>query len=156
LFSWRTVKGQLKEGTYVAPQKIPTFGALVDSCIAGRIEQSRKPGAGYRPSSLAQWQTYIAHMKSSFDAVRANQIDAQAIEKAIGQWRQSKDQGGRGLSVKTVREVLTTMSRIFRFGIRNQASTGMKIDPTKLIEKVKDESGEQTESGERLVPAFTK
>jgi integrase len=144
------IKGQLKEGTYVAPEKIPNFGELADSWIAGRIEQSRTPGAGYRPSSLAQWQSHIAHMKSSFEAVRANQIDAQAIERAIGQWRQPKEQGGRGLSVKTVRKVLTTMSRIFRYGIRNRKTTGIETDPTKLIEKVKDASGEQSANGERL------
>jgi len=145
-----SIKGQLKEGTYVAPEKVPTFGALADSWIAGRIEQSRTPGAGYRPSSLAQWQSHIAHMKTSFDAVRANQIDAQAIERAIGQWRKPKEQGGRGLSVKTIRKVLTTMSRVFRFGIRNRKSTGVETDTTKLIEKVKDNSGEQSEAGERL------
>jgi integrase len=89
-------------------------------------------------------------MKSSFEAVRANQIDAQAIERAIGQWRQPKEQGGRGLSVKTVRKVLTTMSRIFRYGIRNRKTTGIETDPTKLIEKVKDASGEQSANGERL------
>src|SRR5262245_27056459 len=40
------------------------------------------------------------------------------------------------------------MSRIFKFGIRNKC--GIQTDPTKLIEKVKENSGEQTESGVRL------
>jgi hypothetical protein len=82
---------------------------------------------------------------------KVNEIDAQAIEKAIGKWRLSKkpkEQGGRGLSVKTVGKVLTTMSRVFRFGIRNKC--GIQTDPTKLIEKVKEDSGEQTETGQRL------
>ena len=142
------VKSQLRDGTYVAPKNIPGFGALADSWIAGRIEQSRTPGAGYRPSTLAQWQTHIAHMKICFDGVKVNEIDAQAIERAVAQWRLSKKQGGRGLSVRTVGKVLTTMSRVFRFGIRNKS--GIQIDPTKLIERVKESSGEQTEAGERL------
>jgi integrase len=142
------IKGQLKEGTYVAPEKIPTFGALADSWIAGRIEQSRTPGAGYRPSSLAQWQSHIAHMKASFDVVKANQIDAQAIERAIGQWRQPKEKGGRGLSQRTIAKVMTTMSRIFKFAMRNRCGVG--FDPTKLIERVKESSGEQGETGEAL------
>lgn len=142
------IKSQLKAGTYVAPKKIPTFGALADSWIAGRIEQSRTPGAGYRPSSLAQWQNHIAHMKTRFDQIKVNEIDAQAIERAIGQWRLSKEQGGRGLAIRTVNKVLTTMSRIFKFGIRNKC--GIQTDPTKLIEKVKEGSGEQSETGERL------
>jgi integrase len=142
------IKFQLGAGTYVAPKNIPCFGALADSWIAGRIEQSRTPGAGYRPSSLAQWQCHIAHMKTCFDQIKANEIDAQAIEKAIGKWRLSKGQGGRGLSIRTVNKVLTTMSRIFKFGIRNKCGT--QTDPVKLIEKVKDSSGEQSETGERL------
>ncbi len=47
------VKQQIKEGTYVAPKKIMTFGELANSWIAGRIELSRIPGEGYRPSTLA-------------------------------------------------------------------------------------------------------
>ena len=60
------VKAQIKEGTYVAPQKVVTFGDLADSWIAGRIEQSRTPGAGYRPSTLQQWQSHVADLKFSF------------------------------------------------------------------------------------------
>jgi integrase len=143
------IRSQLKEGTYVAPKNIPTFGALADSWIAGRIAQSKTPGAGYRPSSLAQWQTHIEHMKACFgEDAKVNGIDAAAIERAIGKLRLSKKQGGRGLSVKTVAKVLTTMSRILKFGIRNRC--GIQTDPTKLIEKVKENSGEQTETGERL------
>lgn len=40
------------------------------------------------------------------------------------------------------------MSRIFKFGIRNKC--GVETDPTKLIERVKESSGEQTETGEAL------
>ena len=87
-------------------------------------------------------------MKTCFDQVKANEIDAQAIEKAIGKWRLPKGQGGRGLSIRTVNKVLTTMSRIFKFGIRNKC--GIQTDPVKLIEKVKETSGEQSETGERL------
>lgn len=142
------IKSQIKDGTYVAPAKIPTFGALADSWIAGRIEQSRTPGAGYRPSSLAQWQCHIAHIKACFDQVKANEIDVELIERAIGKWRLSKEQGGRELSAKTASKVLTTMSRIFRFGIAKKC--GINVDQTKLIEKVKENSGEQSETGERL------
>src|SRR5262245_59985141 len=82
------IKSEFAAGTYVAPKNIPTFGALADSWIAGRIEQSRTPGAGYRPSSLAQWQTHIAHMKACFgEAKKVNDIDATAIERAIGKLR---------------------------------------------------------------------
>jgi integrase len=143
------IKSEFAAGTYVAPKNIPTFGALADSWIAGRIAQSKTPGAGYRPSSLAQWQTHIEHMKACFgETTKVNEIDATAIEKAIGKMRLPKEQGGRGLSVKTVGKVLTTMSRIFKFGIRNKC--GIQTDPVKLIEKVKENSGEQTETGERL------
>jgi integrase len=142
------IEAKLANGTYVAPQRIWLFGALADSWMANRIEQSRTPGAGYRPSSLAQWQAHIAHMKVCFENVKVNAIDAQAIERAIATWRLPKEQDGRGLSQRTVAKVLTTMSRIFKFGIRNKA--GVETDPTKLIERVKETSGEQSETGEAL------
>ena len=63
------VKTQLNAGTYVAPKNIPNFGPLADEWIAGRIEESRKPGEAYRPSTLSQGQTHIEHIKSSFDLV---------------------------------------------------------------------------------------
>jgi integrase len=87
-------------------------------------------------------------MKACFGEAKVNDIDATAIERAIGKLRLAKDQGGRGLSIKTVGKVLTTMSRIFKFGIRKKC--GIQTDPVKLIEKVKENSGEQTETGERL------
>jgi integrase len=141
-------KAKFAAGTYVAPKQIWLFGALADSWIANRIEQSRTPGAGYRPSSLAQWQSHVAHMKACFENVKVSAIDAQSIERAIATWRLSKEEGGRGLSQRTVSKVLTTMSRIFKFGIRNRC--GIEADPTKLIERVKETSGEQSETGEAL------
>src|SRR5215470_2512306 len=70
------IKSEIAEGIYVAPKDIPTFGALADAWIAGRIEQSRTPGAGYRPSTLAQWQSHIAHLKFSFQNYKVNVVDA--------------------------------------------------------------------------------
>lgn len=142
------VKTQISAGTYVAPKKIPTFGALADEWIAGRIEESRKPGEGYRPSTLSQWQTHIAHMRIGFDLIKLSDIDARSIERAIAKWRLPKKDGGRGLSQRTAAKVRTTMSRIFRFGISSKR--GILADPTKFIEKAKESSGEQSETGERL------
>ena len=92
------VKAKLAKGTYVSPQRVWLFGALADSWIQNRIDQSKTPGAGYRPSSLAQWQSHVVHMKVSFENVKVNAIDAQAIERAIAVWRLPKDQEGRGLA----------------------------------------------------------
>jgi integrase len=144
------IKSQLKDGTYVAPAKIPTFGQLADDWFADRLKLSNSPGKGYRPSSLAQWQSHIAHIKFSFDNTRATDVDAQAIGLAIGKWQLPKKEDGRGLSPRTVGKVLTTMSRIFRFGIANKKRTGVQADYTKVLEKLKESSGEQTETGEAL------
>ncbi len=130
------------------PKLIQTFGALADSWIANRIEQSRKPGAGYRPSTLAQWQSHIAHMKACFESVKVSEIDAIQIEKAIAVWRLPKAQDGRGLAQRTVAKVSTTMSRIFRFGIRR--GCGVETDQTKLIETGERELGRADRSREAL------
>src|SRR5262245_3235245 len=135
-----TVKAKIKNNTYVAPQKVWLFGAMADAWLANRIELSRTPGAGYRPSSLAQSQSHVAHMKFSFENVKVNQIDAKAIDHAMATWRKPKDQGGRGLGHRPVAKILTTMSRIFRFGVSHRA--GCEIDPVTLIERVKENSGE--------------
>jgi len=107
----------------------------------------REQATGHQ--ALRSGKPRVAHMKACFgEGAKVNEIDAAAIEKGIGKLRLPKEQGGRGLSVKTVGKVLTTMSRIFKFGIRNKC--GIQTDPTKLIEKVKENSGEQSETGERL------
>jgi integrase len=142
-------QSEIKAGTYVAPKDIPTFGALADSWIAGRIGQSKTPGHGYRPSTLCQWQSHVEHMKAVLgETTKSNDIDAKAIERAIGELRLSRNRGGRGLSVKTTSKVLTTMSRVFRFGISGKY--GIHVDPVKLVEKIKEDSGEQTPAGVRL------
>jgi hypothetical protein len=58
------------------------------------------------------------------------------------------ERAGRPRAPRTIAKVRTTMSRIFRFGIKNRR--GNEIDPTKLIETVKETSGEQSETGEAL------
>lgn len=147
-----TIRAQIKAGTYIAPKDIPLFGAVADEWIAGMIAKSRSPGAGHRPSTLAHWQSHIAHIKASFDNVRAASVDAQAIDQAIAQWRLARAQGGRGLSTRTVAKVLTTLSRVFRYAMANRARTGVQTDFTKVIERLKEASGEQSETGERLAP----
>lgn len=138
------IKSQIKDGTYVAPQTVVTFGELADAWIAGRIAQSRTLGAGYRPFTLAQWQSHVAHLKFSFENQKVNTIDAAAIESAVAQWRLPKDQGGRGLGAKTCRKVCTTAARIFKYGMRNKR--GVQANPVALIEKIKESSGEQIEN----------
>jgi integrase len=142
-------QSEIREGTFVAPKNIPTIGVLADSWIAGRIEQSNTPGHGYRPSTLCQWQSHVEHMKVVLgESTKANEVDVRAIERAIGKLRLPKKRGGRGLSVRTVGKVLTTMSRVFRFGISGKY--GIHVDPVKLVEKVKENSGEQNSAGVRL------
>ena len=144
------IKPQLNDDTWIAPEKVPTFSRVADDWIAGRIEQSKTPGAGYRLSTLAQWQSHVAHLKVSIGDFDANEIDAQAIERMIAKLQRPKEKGGRGLSTRTVGKVLTTASRVFRFGMANKKTTGIQFNPVKLIEKTKDDSGEQTEAGDKL------
>ena len=66
------IKQQIKEGIYVAPSNIPTFGALADEWVDDRIAQSKEPGTGYRPSSLQQWQSHVAHIKACVGQIKGN------------------------------------------------------------------------------------
>ena len=122
---------ELKEGSWVAPKDIPAFGAVADSWLRGRIEISRIAGSGYRPSTLQQWQSHVAHLKFSFETRRADTITAHAFAQAMAQWRLPKAEGGRGLGGKTCGKVRTTASRIFRYAMANKL--GVKEDPTKLM-----------------------
>jgi len=141
---------ELKEGTWVAPKDIPTFGILADDWLRGRIELSRQPGAGYRPSTLLQWQSHVAHLKFSFEHTRADRISPEAF----GQAMLPKAEGGRGLIRKTAGKIRTTASRIFRYAMANKL--GVKEDPTKLMEAEKLFSGEQAKPGEQQQEAATK
>jgi len=46
--------------------------------------------------------------------------------------------------------VLTTASRIFKYGIANRKGTGISINYVSVLERQKETSGEQTETGEKL------
>jgi integrase len=131
----------LKDGTWVAPKDIPAFGVLADAWLNSRIEISRQPGSGYRPSTLLQWQSHVAHLKFSFENRRADTINPAAFGQAMAQWRLPKAEGGRSLGMKTCGKIRTTASRIFRYAMANKL--GIKEDPTKLMEPEKFFSGEQ-------------
>jgi integrase len=139
---------ELKDGTWVAPKDIPTFGTIADAWLRGRIEISRMPGSGYRPSTLQQWQSHVAHLKFSFENRRADTISAAAFGQAMAQWRLPKAQGGRGIGGKTSGKIRTTASRIFRYAMANKL--GVKEDPTKLMETEKLSSGEQVSPVENV------
>jgi integrase len=148
------IGSELKEGTWVAPKDIPTFGTLADDWLRGRIELSRQAGAGYRPSTLLQWQSHFAHLKFSFEHTRADRISPEAFGQAMAQWCLPKAEGGRSLIRKTAGKIRTTGSRIFRYAMANKL--GVKEDPTKLMEAEKLSSGEQVAPGERQQEAITK
>lgn len=141
------VKGEMQSNTYVNPKRVPTFEALAAAWLTGRIEQSRTPGRGYRPSTLAAWQAHIDHMVKVLGKYQANEIGAEAVERALAKWQQAKADGGHGLSPHTASKILTTMTRIFKSGIKSKFLT---CDPVSLVERVKTDSGEQSEAGERL------
>lgn len=141
------VKGEMQSNTYVNPKRVPTFEALCQAWLTGRIEQSRTAGRGYRPSTLAAWQAHADHMIAVLGKCRVNEIGAEAIERAVAIWQQAKADGGHGLSPHTASKILTTMTRIFKSGIKSKFLT---CDPVSLIERVKTDSGEQNEAGKRL------
>jgi hypothetical protein len=138
---------ELKDGTWVAPKDIPTFGTIADDWLRGRVETSKTPGSGYRPSTLLQWQSHVGHLKFSFENRRADTISPAAFGKAMAEWCLPKAEGGRGLGRKTAGKIRTTASRIFRYAMANKL--GVKEDPTKLMES------EKLSSGEQVTPAST-
>ena len=138
------INPKLKDGTWVAAKDIPAFGILADAWIKSRIEISRTPGSGYRPSTLLQWQSHVAHLKFSFENWKVNTIGAAEFGAAMAQWQLPKAEGGRALSSKTCIKIRTTASRIFRYGMANK--TGIEEDPTKLMETQKLSSGELVET----------
>jgi hypothetical protein len=68
-------------------------------------------------------------MNVCFENTKVNTIDAQAIERAIASLASTEEQGG-GDSQRTVAKVLTTMSRIFKFGMRNRCGNEGDRDET--------------------------
>ena len=144
------IEGELKAGTHVDPNKIPTFKELADSWMTSRLEASKEKGKGYRPSTLAAWQTQIDnHLIPRLGKHPVNEIDVGMIEQARVNWVTDKVKGGHGLSDRTANKVLTTLVRIL-----NQALTKGFIrtfNPAKLAERAKkDGTEEQTEDGQRI------
>ncbi|MBI4524798.1 MAG: site-specific integrase [Deltaproteobacteria bacterium] len=142
------VKSALQDNTYVDPSRVPTFEQLARDWFADRLATSRTPGHGYRPSSLAHWQSHIdKHLVPVVGNHKVNKIVAATMRDATEVWARPTAEGGHGLSPKTIAKLLTTASRIFRFGI---AARFMSHNPVEVLETNKEQSGEQTEVGERL------
>jgi integrase len=144
------VKRDLNEDVWVDPNRVPLFSQVMDDWFQDRVAQGTKPGTGYRPASLSHWQGHIQHINALIGHLKANEIDVSAVRQMIVKLQLPKAQGGRGLSPRTTAYVKATTSRIFRFGMANQKKTGIRFDPLKLLETTKENSGEQTEEGERL------
>jgi len=142
------IEGELKAGTYVDPKKIPTFKELAETWMASRLEASKEKGKGYRPSTLAAWQTQIDnHLIPRLGKHPVNEIDVGMIEQARKTWTIDKVKGGHGLSARTASKVLTTLVRIFNKALKDRFIT---YNPAKLAERDKEGTGEQTEDGQRI------
>jgi integrase len=144
------VGAELKQDVWVDPDKVPTFGEVCNDWLQDRIAQTTVPGTGYRPSTLAQWQSHVAHIKACIGRMTASDVDVTAVQRMIAKLHMAEKAGGRELSPRTVAKVKTTASRIFRFGMAKRKKTGIQVNPITLLEKTKDSSGEQSEDGVRL------
>ena len=142
------IEGELKTGTHVDPNKIPTFKDLAKTWMASRLEASKEKGKGYRPSTLAAWQTQIDnHLILRLGKHPVNEIDVGMIEQARKTWMTDKVKGGHGLSARTASKVLTTLVRIFNKALKDRF---IIYNPAKLAERDKEGTGEQTEDGQRI------
>ena len=124
---------KVREGTYIAPKKIPTFGEVALEWIGAKVNR--------RPSSIAHWQNHLdRYLLPALDKLRLDKIDDTLLERLRDKWLEG------GLSVKSVSKILTTAGAVFKRAIRK--IKGFDSNPAALVDRIPTDSGEILENGE--------
>jgi integrase len=125
-----TTAVKVNRGEYVAPAKIPTFGAVAQEWMRGK--------EGRHPATLSSWRVHLAHL-APLDALRLDRIDVAEIEKLRDAL------GAKGLGHKTVGTVMTTAGAVFKMAIRRGYTTA---NPAQLAERPRRPVREVKDGGE--------
>ena len=99
------IRRQLREGTYMAPAKIPTFKEVAQEWL-----ENKK--MNLRPTT---WSVYEGHTRNhfnEFDPFYMNRISTAMVEKFITTRQE------QGMNLSTLKKVLISLGQIFSLGVK--------------------------------------
>ena len=124
----REVKGEVEEGRFVDPKRLPTFGVLAEQWYRGKRD--------HRISSQAQWRSHLdLHLVPAIGDLRIDTIDVARMRKLRDELR------NKGLAPKTVNKVLTTVAAVFKVAMKDRL---VKWNPAAEVERLQVGSAEVT------------
>jgi len=99
------IRRQLREGTYMAPSKIPTFKDVAQEWL-----EHKK--MNLRPTT---WSVYEGHTRNhfkEFDHLYINRISTTMVEKFITTRQE------QGMNLSTLKKILVSLGQIFSLGVK--------------------------------------
>ncbi len=98
----------LQDGSYVAASKLTLAKFLVEEWLPGRRHD-------LKPTTFVSYETNLrVHVVPALGAIRLQALTARDLNQFYAQLLADRDEGGKGLSPKTVRYIHTTVHRALR------------------------------------------
>ena len=130
------IRRQLREGTYMAPCKIPTFKEVAQEWLEHKKMNLR----------ASTWTVYEGHTRNhfkEFDHLYINRITTQMVEKFISE-RQAQ-----GMNLNTLKKILVSMGQIFFLAVKR----GYCIkNPVSEADRPRGQGGEKEGESIRILP----
>lgn len=111
---------EIREGDYVSPKEVPTFGEMAGFWIKGKRENAGRDGKPVKETTLTHWQNHLdTYLVPTLGRFHLNKIKTEQIEELRFIWRDSTNKKRKKpLSPPTINKLLTTIAAIFDEGIR--------------------------------------
>jgi integrase len=131
-----------RRGEYIAPARIPTFGAVAEEWLREKIN--------HHPATLEGYRGDVRHLKP-IHGLRLDMVNVAALEQIRDDLRDRN-----GFAPKTISAVLTTASAVFKLAIRRGYTTSnpaaIAERPRKAVkELIDDAAGANGKQGLRPV-----
>ncbi len=111
---------EIREGGYVPPKEIPTFGQMAEAWLKGKREDAGRDGKPVKETTLNHWQNHLdTYLVPTLGRFHLNKITTKQLENLRPVWKESPDKKRKKpLSPLTVNKLLTTTAAVFDEGIR--------------------------------------
>jgi integrase len=116
----REIEEKVEKGSYIAPTKVPGFSEVADMWL-----KAKKPNV--RHSTYEQYKGHVKiHLSPYYGSTQVTRIDYGSAERFV------QDCQGKGMSVPTLRKVLTTLGAVLSYACKKRY---IDHNPVKDIEK---------------------
>jgi len=139
---------EIREGDYVSPKEVPTFGEMARAWLKGKKENAGRDGRPVKETTLKHWQNHLdTYLIPTLGRYPLNKIKTGQIEELRAVWKESPDKKRKKpLSSATVNKLLTTITAIFDEGIRIEL---IKHNPARKAKRKGVGSNEANDGNEK-------